>query len=61
MYFMSFLFKGRIIRYRMRERTGPLALTLYSFEEIVILLNDKHPRIDYEILMAWLRKAMRDD
>jgi hypothetical protein len=54
-------FDDRIIGYRMRERTGPLPVTLYSFEEIVILLTDQHPRIDYHTLSNWLRKVMGDD
>ena len=52
--------KARSLGYRMRLRTGPLAITLYSFEEIVVLLADTHPRVDYRTLIDWLHKVMGD-
>ncbi len=53
-------FDDRIIGYRMRERTGPLPVTLYSFEEIVFLLCETHPRIDYNTLANWMKNVMED-
>jgi len=53
-------FDDRIIGYRLRERTGPLAITLYSFEEVVGLLRDPLPRIDFNQLEGWIREVMGD-
>jgi hypothetical protein len=53
-------FEERIIGYRLRERTGPISITLYSFEEVVGLLNDTHPRIDFNRLEKWIREVMGD-
>ena len=53
-------FSERLIGYRLRERTGPMSITLYSFEEIVGLLNEPHPRIDFNLLEKWVRNTMGD-
>lgn len=53
-------FKDRLIGYRLRERAGPMSITLYSFEEVVCLLNDPYPRIDFNQLEVWTRETMGD-
>ena len=54
-------FEDRLIGYRLRERSGPMPMTLYSFEEVVILLSDSGPRIEFNRLERWLRETMADD
>jgi hypothetical protein len=53
-------FEDRIIAYRLRERTGPLAMTLYSFEEVVTFLRDPFPRINFQALQSWINDVMGD-
>ena len=53
-------FEDRLIGYRFRERSGMMPVTLYSFEEVVALLMDSNPRIDFSRLENWLRKAVKD-
>jgi hypothetical protein len=53
-------FEDRLMGYRLRERTGPVAMTLYSFSEVVGLLNDPLPRIDFNRLAQWIREVMGD-
>ncbi|UCE47333.1 MAG: hypothetical protein JSW47_17240 [Phycisphaerales bacterium] len=54
-------FEERLIGYRMRERAGALMTSLYSFEEVVHLLNDKFPRLSFQRLEEWLRTVIRDE
>jgi hypothetical protein len=53
-------FKDRLNGFSLRERAGPVPVTLYSFEEVVSLLNDPHPRLDFNELEGWVRKTMGD-
>ena len=53
-------FEDRLIGYRFRERSGMMPVTLYSFEEVVALLMDSNPRIDFSRLENWLRKPVKD-
>ena len=53
-------FEERFIAYRLRERTGPIPITLYSFEEAVGLLNDPFPGVDFTRLEDWIREVMGD-
>lgn len=53
-------FEDRFTAYRLRERTGAIPLTLYSFEEIFILLNDPYPLVDFQQLEKWIRNVMGD-
>jgi hypothetical protein len=53
-------FEGRLNGFRLRERAGPVPVTLYSFEEVVSLLNDPHPRLDFNELEGWVRRTMGD-
>jgi len=53
-------FEERIMGCRFRERSGPMAVTLYSFREVVVFLNDRFPLIDFERLEDWTRETMGD-
>jgi hypothetical protein len=53
-------FEDRITGYRLREKTGIMAIRLYSFEEVVGLLNDPHPRLDFALLQRWVSETMED-
>jgi hypothetical protein len=53
-------FEDRLMGYRLGERTGPMSIPLYSFEEVVGLLNEPHPRIDFNRLEEWVRDSMGD-
>jgi len=54
-------FKDRLIGYRMRERAGAFRTTAYSFEEVVHLLNDKFPQLNFKQLEEWIRMVIRDE
>ncbi len=53
-------FEERLKGFKIRERTGPMPVTLYSFEEVVLLLNDHFPAIDFNHLENWIRNVMKD-
>jgi len=53
-------FEDRLFGYRLRERSGLMPITLYSFEEVVVLLSDSNPRIEFNRLERWLRETMGD-
>ncbi len=53
-------FDQRLVGYRIRERTGPVASSLYSFEEVVHLLSDKCPYVSLEQLQQWLETVAED-
>ncbi|MEE8452831.1 MAG: hypothetical protein V3R99_12980 [Thermoguttaceae bacterium] len=53
-------FDQRLVGYRMRERTGPMPASLYSFEEVVHLLNDKLPFVDLRQLRQWVETVTED-
>ena len=53
-------FKDRLTGYRLRERTGITTIRLYSFEEVVALLHDPFPRIDFVGLESWIRGVKGD-
>ncbi len=54
-------FEDRLIGYRIRERAGAFRTTLYSFEEVVHLLNDKLPQLNLKQLQKWIRMVIRDE
>ena len=54
-------FEDRLEGFRLRERSGPTPVTLYSFEEVVSLLTDPHPRLDFEALEGWIQSVMGDE
>ena len=53
-------FKERLMGHRLGERTGPMSIPLYSFEEVVGLLHEPNPRIDFNRLETWVRDTMGD-
>jgi len=53
-------FEDRLEGFSLHERIGPNAVTMYSFEEVVSLLNDPHPRLDFKQLEEWIRSVMGD-
>ena len=53
-------FEARLEGFALRERSGPIPVIMYRFEEVVTLLNDPHPRLDFNELETWIRKTMRD-
>jgi hypothetical protein len=54
------IFEDRLVGFSLRERSGPMPVTMYSFKEVVSLLNDPHPRLDFNELEGWVRKTMGD-
>ena len=54
-------FEDRLVGFSLRERSGPVPATMNRFEEVVALLNDPHPRLDFNELETWIRKTMRDE
>lgn len=53
-------FDQRLVGYRIRERTGPIPESLYSFEEVVHLLGDKCPYVSLEQLRQWVDSVTED-
>jgi hypothetical protein len=53
-------FEERLVGYRLRERTGPMPSSLYSFEEVVHLLGDKCPYVSLERLEQWVDSVTED-
>lgn len=53
-------FEDRLVGFSLRERTGPVPIIMYKFEEVVSLLNHPYPRMDFNELEEWIRKAMGD-
>ena len=53
-------FDQRLVGCRLRERTGPIQASLYSFEEVVHLLNDKCPYLIPERLQHWVETVTED-
>jgi hypothetical protein len=54
-------FENRFIGYRLSERHGASRITSYSFQEVVSLLKDQMPRVDFLALQEWVRKVMGDE
>lgn len=53
-------FQQRLVGYRLRERTGPIPSSLYSFEEVVHLLGDQCPYVSPERLQEWVETVTED-
>ena len=53
-------FEDRLEGFSLRERSGPIPVIMYRFEEVVALLNDPSPRLDFEELEGWIRSVMGD-
>ena len=54
-------FEDRFIGYRLSERHGAMRITSYSFQEVVNLLKDQMPRVDFDALQEWVGKVMKDE
>ena len=54
-------FENRFIGYRLSERHGASRITSYSFQEVVNLMKDQMPRVDFLALQEWVRKVMGDE
>ena len=54
-------FDDRLNGFSLRERAGAVPITMYSFEEVVSLLNDPHPRLDFNELEEWTKRTMGDE
>ena len=54
-------FEDRFVGYRMRQRAGSVAVTCYSFEQVVHLLRDQLPMIDLTGLERWVRQVLCDE
>lgn len=50
----------RLEGWRLRERSGMMPVTMYSFTELVALLADPYPRIDLKGLKNWIDNIMAD-
>lgn len=53
-------FQDRLVGYRIRERSGSLRTSLYSFREVVDFLGDSFPQLPFEDLETWVRCAIGD-
>jgi hypothetical protein len=53
-------YREHIMGYQLSERGGARPVKLYSFEEVVNLLNAPHPRLDFEALLVWVQDVMND-
>ncbi len=53
-------YENRLEACLMRERSGPAAVTIYSFKEAVRLLSDPFPLVDPVELVSWVREAVGD-
>lgn len=53
-------FENRLIGFSLRERSGPVPVTMYSFEEVVSLFNNPYPCLDFNELEGWVRETMGD-
>ncbi len=54
-------FEDRLIGYRVRRRAGAIRASMYSFEEVVHLLNDSFPCLNLEKLAEWIRVVIKDE
>ncbi len=54
-------YQHRLVAYRYRRRIGAVPVTLYSFEEVVHVLHDKSPRLDWKQLEEWVRAVVGDE
>lgn len=53
-------FEDRLIGYRVRRRAGPIRASMYSFEEVVHLLNDGFPCLNLQELAEWIGTVIKD-
>lgn len=53
-------FENRLTGFSLRERAGAQPVWMYSFKEVVSLLNAPHPCLDFKALESWIREIMGD-
>lgn len=53
-------YDSRLVGYRLKSRSGPAAVTLYSLVEAFGLLFEAHPRLDFAELSDWVNKEYHD-
>jgi hypothetical protein len=53
-------FEDRLHGFSLRERSGPVSVTMYSFEDVVSLFNSPYPCLDFNELEGWVRETMGD-
>ena len=54
-------FEERLVGYQVRERSGTIEKSLYSFAEVVNFLNDQFPFLKFEELTTWLTVVIKDE
>lgn len=54
-------FEDHLLGFRVRERSGPVPMKLYSCEELLGFLSDPFPQLDFAALQRWLATTMGDD
>ena len=54
-------FDNRFIGSKLRERSGPVKITCYSYKELLDLMQDRLPGVNLQYLEKWLRDAMGDE
>jgi hypothetical protein len=54
-------FEERLVGYLVRERSGPMAKSLYSFAEVCDFLHDQLPVLRFDELTRWLKSVMKDE
>jgi hypothetical protein len=53
-------FDDRLFGFKLKLRSGPTPVTMYSFPEVVAFLRDDNPRIDIAGLQIWVKDVMGD-
>ena len=53
-------FENRLTGFSLRERAGAQPVWMYSFKEVVSLLNVPRPCLDFKELELWIREVMDD-
>ncbi len=55
------VYENRLEGCLMREHSGPIPVTIYSFEEAVRFLSDIFPLVDLAELANWVEKTIGDE
>jgi hypothetical protein len=54
-------FDHRLVGGSLHQRAGTATVSLYSLEDVFVLLNAPCPRLDMQELAAWIRTCLLDD
>lgn len=54
-------FDNRFIGSKLRERTGPVKITCYSFKELLELMQDRLPGVNLQNMEKWVKDVMGDE